>query len=298
MFRLVAGLAVVLAGFGGAAPLQAGDRPADGLNIEVVQSLFRDVPQGMVKVLGRPLRELIRKRTGLTGDVSIASDALTLADRLKTNQCQLGVFHGFEFAWAKERNADLIPLVVTVYPSGHPQACVVVRTDNPAATLGQLKSVAVPKGTKAHCLAYLDKQRAKLSEGVAAPNGKGQLSAEEALDGVVSAQCEAALVDISALAGYQKLQPGAFKRLRILCESDKFPQNVIAYSKGAITDAEADQLREVLTGAHTTPTGKPLMMLWSITRFAAVPADYQAQLDKCAKSYPTPTKREVAEGGR
>lgn len=297
MFRVGAGLAVVLAGFGGTTPIQAGDRPTDGLNIEVVQSLFRDVPQGMVKVLGRPLRELIHKRTGLTGDVTTVSDALTLADRLKTNQCQLGVFHGFEFAWAKERNADLIPLVVTVYPSGYPQACVVVRRDNPAATLAELKGVTVPKGTKAHCLAYLDKRRAKLSESVAAPNSKERMSAEEALDGVVSAQCEAALVDVSALAGYQKLQPGAFKRLRILCESDKFPQNVIAYSKGSITDAEANQLRDVLTGAHKTPTGKPLMMLWSITRFAAVPADYQAQLDKSAKAYPVPTKREAVGGG-
>jgi ABC-type phosphate/phosphonate transport system substrate-binding protein len=298
MFRLGAGLAVVLAGFGWTTSARAGDRPADGLNIEVVQSLFRDVPQGMVKVLGRPLRELIQKRTGLTGDLTTVPDALTLADRLKTNQCQLGVFHGFEFAWAKERNADLIPLVVTVYPTGHPQACVVVRNDSPATSLGQLKNITVPKGTKAHCLAYLDKQRAKLAEGVAAPNGKGHLTAEEALDGVVSAQCEAALVDISALAGYQKLQPGAYKRLRILCESDKFPQNVIAYSKGSLTDAEADQLRDVLTGAHKTPTGKPLMMLWSITRFADVPADYQAQLDKSAKAYPVPAKREVAEGGR
>ncbi len=67
---------------------------------------------------------------------------------------------------------------------------------------------------------------------------------------------------------------------------------MIAYNKGALTPEAAEQLRQVLVGAHLTPGGKPLMMLWSIKRFGDVPADYQDQLAKSAKAYPAPATAE------
>jgi ABC-type phosphate/phosphonate transport system substrate-binding protein len=287
MSFVTAGVAAALAGLGSASPARAAD-PRSGLHIQVVQGLFRDVPPSMVKVLGGPLRELIGKKTGLTGDVDTAPDALTLADRLKTNECQLGVFHGYEFAWAKARNPNLIPLVVTVYPAGKPQACVVVHKDSKFASLADLKDdqITIPRGTKGHCFAYLARQRGD----EAAPKKTCATTTEEALDAVVNGTRQAALVDIGAYQGYEKLQPGAFKNLRVLCESEQFPQNVIAYSKDALTPEAADQLRRVLTEAHTTSAGKPLMSLWNIKQFANVPADYDDQLGKCAKCYPAPAR--------
>lgn len=288
MTRFGVGVAVALAGLGLQTSARAGDVP-QGVHIQVVQGLFRDVPPGMVKIIGRPLKDLITKRTGLTGDIDTAPDAITLADRLKAGKCQLGVFHGYEFAWARERNPDLVPLVVTVPPVGKPQACVVVRKDSKATCLGDLKNeaVTVPLRTKGHCFAYLERARTGFADGTAAPKNAA-LTAEGALDAVVSGESPAALLDVSLLAGYRKIQPGASQNLRILCESEEFPQNVIAYSKGAISEETAAQLREVLTTAHTTPAGKPLMALWAITNFDAVPADYSKQLDKIAKDYPSP----------
>jgi ABC-type phosphate/phosphonate transport system substrate-binding protein len=290
VFPLAASAAVVLAGFGSTPGVRAAD-PSAGLKIQVVQGLFRDVPPGLVKVLGGPLRQLISKKTGIGGDIDLAPDALTLADRLQANQCQLGVFHGYEFAWAKARNPDLIPLVVTVYASGKPQACVVVNKNNSCASVAELKDgdINIPRGTKGHCFAYLARQRGCE---VTAPKDKPLLSTEEALDAVVSGTSPAALVDVGAVKAYEKLQPGAAKNLKVLCKSQPFPQNVIAYNKGALSDRDAEQLRQVLVEAHTTSAGKPLMMLWNITSFAAVPADYEESLGASVKAYPCPGRSE------
>ena len=72
---------------------------------------------------------------------------------------------------------------------------------------------------------------------------------------------------------------------------------MIAYSKGALSEQSAMQLRQVLTEAHTTPAGKPLMVLWSITSFAAIPADYDEHLESIVKTYPAPTKPTAAVRG-
>jgi ABC-type phosphate/phosphonate transport system substrate-binding protein len=293
--RIGVGAAVVLAGLG-LGPAAAAADPADGLSIGVVQGLFRDVPQGMIKVLGKPLQGLIGKQVGLTPDLTMAPDALTLADRMKDKQCQLGVFHGFEFAWAKARNPDLVPLVVTIPPAGKLQAIVVVQKDAPDIKLADLKNkdVTIPRGTKGHCFAFLDRERGDFAATTARPLVKSGSTSEEALDAVVSGESPAALVDVSALAGYANLQPGACKQLRVLCESERFPQNVIAYSKGAITEEAAADLRRALTQAHTTPSGKPLMMLWNIKGFGAIPADYEEHLEKITKGYPAPAGPKAA----
>ena len=39
----------------------------------MVQGMFRDIQPAMVQALSRPLRDMIRKQTGLTGDVEIAA---------------------------------------------------------------------------------------------------------------------------------------------------------------------------------------------------------------------------------
>ena len=267
-------------------PARAADPPGD-INISVVQSMFRETPPALAKVLARPLTNIITRRTGLTGgDVDVAPDALALADQLKAGKCQLGVFHGFEFAWARKHNPNLVPLVVTVYPTGSPKAVVVVHADHKARKLADLKgtSIAVPKGSRGHCYLYLDGEDAFMASGSPPAN------AEEALTAVVAGTSPATVVDAAALVGFEKLQPGAFKNLRVLAESECFPQNVIAYQKGLLAEPSAAKLREALTDAHTTAAGKQIMMLWNIVKFDPVPRDYDDQLERVAKAYPTPVK--------
>ncbi|HET6575648.1 MAG TPA: PhnD/SsuA/transferrin family substrate-binding protein [Fimbriiglobus sp.] len=298
------GAAIALAGLALAGPARAAEPAADGVQIGMVQGMFRDIQPAMVQALSRPLRDMIRKQTGFTGDVEIVPDAFALADRMKAKRLHLGVFHGFEFAWVREQNPNIVPLAVSV-PSGRKlQACVVVHEDSPAKALADLKGgvVLVHRGTKAHCLAFLDRERVGLSADAAVPKADPTLTAERALDAVVNGDAPAALVDASALTGYEVLQPGAAKHLRVLARSEVFPLTVITYNKGLLPEATAGRIRRLLLGAHATAAGKPLMMLWNLRGFEDVPDDYDAQLERIAKSYPAPTRptavRVKADGGK
>ena len=296
--RIGAGMALALAGLALAGLALAGsahaaEPAADGVQIGMVQGMFRDVQPAMVQALSRPLRDMIRKQTGFTGDVEILPDAFALAKRMKARRLHLGVFHGFEFAWVARQHPNLVPLVVTVPPGRKFQACVVVRQDCPAKSIADLKgdAVTIHRGTKAHCLAFLDRERDGLPASTAAPKAAPALTAENALDAVINGEAPAALVDASALTGYDTLQPGAFKQLRVLARSEVFPQTVIAYNKGLLPEETAGRIRRLLLEAHNTAAGKPLMMLWNLKGFEGVPTDYDTQLERIAKSYPPPATK-------
>ena len=101
--------------------------PAESVQIGMLQGMFRDVQPAMVQAMSKPLRDMIRRQTGLTGEVDICPDAATLAEKMKARKLQLGLYHGFEFAWLRQANPDLVPLVITIPPARKLQACVVVR---------------------------------------------------------------------------------------------------------------------------------------------------------------------------
>lgn len=269
-----------------------------GLRIGMVQSMFRDVQPLMVQAMSRPLRELIQRQTGLTGEVEILEDADQLTEQLKAKKLQLGVFHGFEFAWARKVTNLLEPLVVTIPPGRKLQACVIVHKNSKFQQLADLKdeSVLIPRGTKAHCLLYLDRQRASLPSTTAIPKTKPLLTTEEALDLVVEQEVTAALIDCIGLTGYEKLQPGMVKQLRVLSRSEEFPPAVLAYNRHSVDSTILEKVRKLLTHAHETPAGKPLMMLWNLKGFEDVPADYSEQLDRIAKAYPPQSNFANASG--
>src|SRR5437660_3858231 len=83
----------------------AGDSP--GVQVGLVGSLFRDTPPALAEVLAQPIKTLMQSQTGLTGQVQVASNTFDLSRRLKDGKVQLGVFHGFEFAWARRKNPGL-----------------------------------------------------------------------------------------------------------------------------------------------------------------------------------------------
>lgn len=291
--------ACVLAGL--ALATGAGQSAEPGLQIGMVQGMFRDVQPALVQAMSRPLQDMIRKQTGLTGDVEIVPDAFALADKMRDGRLQLGVFHGFEYAWVKASNPDLTAIAVAVPPGRTLQACVVVHADSKLGGLSDLKGepVVIPRGSKAHCHLYLDRQRAALPADCAKPKTRPLVTAEEALDAVVNGDSPAALVDIAALTGYQNLQPGAAKSLKVLCRSDSFPFGVVAYHKGAVDANTVERVRQMLTNADRTPAGKPLMMLWNLKGFEDVPADYTDWLNAIRKAYPPPAASAArADGGK
>lgn len=273
-----------------AVPLSPAAGPTDTIKVGLVQGMFRDVPTPIVHAVSRPFKDLVQKNTGLGTEIDIAPDAMTLAARLKDKTYSVGVFHGFEYAWAKAKYPELQALAVSVPQGRKVQACVVVHKDATHKKLGDLseEAVVVPRGAKAYCVLYLDHLRKALPANAAKPKTKPLVTAEEALDAVVTGDSCACLVDAAQLNGYQSLQPGASKNLKVLCESDVLPPAVIAYRKGELPDNTVSQLRGGLTTAHKTAAGKPLMMMWNVRGFEEPPADLEAQLERSLKTFPAP----------
>jgi ABC-type phosphate/phosphonate transport system substrate-binding protein len=269
--------------------VQAADAKPE-LKIGMVSGMFRDVEPSMVQALAKPFRDLMSKQTGFSGDVEIVDDPMTLTEKLKDKKLQLGVFHGFEFAWAKQKCDDLVPLVITMPPGGKVQGVVVVHRDSKYKTLADLKgdSIVIPRGAKAHTLAFIEKARTGFADDVATPKFQVKLTPEDVLNNVSSGDDKAALMDIGAMEGYRSLQPGAFKTLRVLEASEEFPPAVVAYRKGTLTDAEVEQIRKGLSGAAKTPSGKMLMTLWNLKGFTVADEAYTKSTDDILKAYPVP----------
>lgn len=282
VWAILVGAAVLPRGSAGDAPVR--------LKIGMLQGMFRDVQPVMVQAMSGPFRSMFERQTGLTGDVEIVPDAATLANKMKDGKLQLGVFHGFEYAQVRIRHPDLRPIVVSMPHGRTCQAYVVVNEANKAGKLADLagEQLVIPRGIKAHCLAYLDKARSGLPDTVAKPNPQPTLTTEEVLNGVADGTNAAALVDVGAYNGYLHYQPGAAQRLRVLCKSEVFPVSVIAYRKGTVDEGSVSQIRSGLIGACTKAHCKPLLMLWNLKGFEDVPADYDAQLENILKAYPTP----------
>src|SRR5207302_6488343 len=152
------------------------------------QTLVRDPPPDMIAAIAKPLPSPIEKTIGVTGGAKLVPDANTLATELDDKKVQIGVFHGFEFGWQKARHPDLVPLLIAV-PNGELlKAVIVVNETNPAKSLADLKnqSVVVSKGTKAHCLLYLDDLRKGLEATTGAKLEKPALTTGEVLHEVAT----------------------------------------------------------------------------------------------------------------
>lgn len=266
------------------------------LKIGMLSGMFRDQQPKVVELMGKQFRDLMTKHVGYSGDVEVVDCPFALCDKLKENKVQLGVFHGFEFAWAQQKCDDLVPLIVTCPPGGTVQAMVVVPADSPAKTLADLKGeVLIPRGAKAHTLVFLGKLREGLPADAAKPVAKTDQTPEDVMNAVVGGKASAALVDVGALDGYKVLNPGGWKGLRVLAKSEEFPPAVVCYRKGTLTDEQAAKIRDGMTASCKTPTGKLLMTLWNLKGFEAPPKGYQASLDDILKAYPAPKEDGKAE---
>ncbi len=265
------------------------------VRIGLVGSLFRNMPEPVMKMLMAPFRSLLEMQTGMTGELVAGGDAASLGRQLKEERVHFGVFHGFEFAWARLKNPDLKPLVLCVNGNGKLRAELVVRRAEGVSAVGELRgqSVALPRFSREHCRLFLERrctapgcEPANFFKRVTSPE-----DAEEALDDVVDGRCTAAVVDTLALDTYRKFKPGCAARLRTLLESEWFPPAVVAYQPGILQEELLDRFRDGMLAANSTDRGKRLLELCRITAFRPIPEDYNRMLDAIAKVYPPPAAR-------
>jgi ABC-type phosphate/phosphonate transport system substrate-binding protein len=235
----------------------------------------------------------MESQTGVSGQLVPSGDAESMGQELIAEKLHLGVFHGLEFAWARQKFPELQPLVIAVNQRPHLHALVLVRTDSPIKEFGDLKgkTLALPRQTREHCRHFV--QRRSQDDG-----GPQQFFArittpanvEEALDDVVDQIVQATVVDGVSLECYQRRKPGRFAKLKIVQQSEVFPAAVVAYRPGALAEATLHRFRQGMLNANQTLLGRQLLTLWKLTGFQPVPADYEQILTEIVKAYPAPAK--------
>ena len=122
--------ALVLVGWlGSAASARADEKKARRLRIAMVESLFRDSPAALAKPVVEAFRMMVQAQTGLDSEILRGDPACRLGGRICDNDVQIGIFQGVEYAWAKQKNPELKPLMVIInqQPRRH-GALVVART--------------------------------------------------------------------------------------------------------------------------------------------------------------------------
>lgn len=292
-----AGLAAVLLAGGltlnGFAPGAAGQAEGgDTVRIGLVQSLFRDVPAPLVQMLAFPFRSLMRAQTGLEGQLVTAPDCFDLGRQLEEGKVQLGVFHGIEFGWAREKYPKLQPLCIAINRDRQLYAYLVVREDSGARNLTDLKgqALALPKGSREHCRLFLDRQCARCGQPTAKLFGRitSQANVEGALDDVLRGKVQVAVVDGVSLECYRQVKPGCHARLKILQKSELFPAAVIACRADVLNAETVERFKTGMITANQNERGRELMTMWKLTAFEAIPDDYEQAVANITRLYPAP----------
>jgi ABC-type phosphate/phosphonate transport system substrate-binding protein len=289
-----AALATALA-LGAAAPGQAPE-----VRIGVIQSLFRDIPDPLAQALLQPFRALLKIQTGMTSKISRAADAETLGKQLNDGKVDFAVFHGFELAWARQKFPDLRPLMIAVNKHRHLYAHLIVRTDNKAKSLADLRDTTfgLPFRTKEHCRLFLDRLCEKQDATAATFFAKvvHPITVEDALDDVIRGKLDATLVDGVAWEAYAALKPGCCNRLKCITLSAAFPASVLAYKRnGNVSSSVLKQFSEGLIAANRNARGRELLNLWKLTAFEPIPTNYQQSLDHILSVYPQQSEPAAAD---
>ncbi|MFL5242629.1 MAG: phosphate/phosphite/phosphonate ABC transporter substrate-binding protein [Gemmataceae bacterium] len=263
------------------------------IRVGVAGSMFRDAPAPLVSALMKPFKSLLDTQTGINGQMVAAGDAEDLGKQLADDKVQLGVFHGFEFAWAQLKHPELKALIITINPPSCCRVNVVIAKDDNCKVLADLKGkvVAIPMHTREHCHLFIERRcldagqpMQRFFEKVTTP-----ADMEDALDGVVDGVYAAAVVDGGVLANYAKRKPGRANKLKTLIESEPFPPAVVACNPANLDEAVQKRFAEGLINAGETSKGQRLLTICRITGFETIPSGFEKELLRIAKAYPPPS---------
>jgi ABC-type phosphate/phosphonate transport system substrate-binding protein len=269
------------------------DDPSQGVKIGMIDSLFQDMPLSTVMIMMKPFAAIMEAQTGVSGELVPSGDALALGKDLSENKVQLGIFHGIELAWARQKYPELKPLMIAINQQPHLHAYLVTRDDSGITTAGDLDEsvVTLPRHSLQHCRLFVRRrcrghrrEARELASRPAAPP-----TVEDALDDVVDGVIKATVVDGVSLDCFKRRKPGRFARLKVLEVSEVFPAAVVAYRPGVLDEATLDKFRNGMLGADQSAVGKQMLTLWKLTGFANVPDDYEQNLTDIAKVYPVST---------
>lgn len=267
---------------------------APAMRIGVINSLAPGVPTGLLAMAMKPFRTYMEDQTGSSGEIVRGGDALELATALKDEKVQIGIFHGHEFAWAKQKHGDLEPIVVCMNHMRSVRAVLVVGAKCKAEKCADLESkdVSLPKDGRDHCRLFFEQRCVKA--GVEPTKFFARIArpaeTDDALDDVAAGKVAAAVVDAVALERYKKDNGKRAEKLRLMLESEPFPPGVVGYFKGKFPDGEVKKLRDALIKARDNERGRATLALLKLSNFEAAPDGFEDTLKACAKAFPPPAK--------
>ncbi|MBI1829927.1 MAG: PhnD/SsuA/transferrin family substrate-binding protein [Planctomycetes bacterium] len=274
----------------------AGDADAQpkAIRIGMAKTFIAERPKSFVEIATDEFKDVLKKTTGLAGDLDSKSEPFALADKLDGKQFDFGIFHAHEFAWVQKKHPDLEPILIAPGKNRLERAYVIVHKTDSAKTLGDLvgKKLDLAEGTSEPCRLYLDKLCKDVAQKAPAAffgSIAKSDSPKEALDETARGKVQATIVDAATLDFYREIKLPVFeKNLRILHESIAFPPTVIAWRKGTVDGATLKQFRDGLLKAHTIPDGRDMMKTWNIENFEIPTKDYDKALAEISKAFPAP----------
>jgi ABC-type phosphate/phosphonate transport system substrate-binding protein len=259
------------------------------MRIGMASTFFKDMPGPMVHSCTRLFQTLMESQTGLKGKIVPGGSAFDLAAKLKAREVQLGVFHGFEFAWAQQKYPGLRPLMIAVNQKRHLHACIVVRKDQSAADFSSLagKKFAVCSSSE-HSMLFLD--RRCQAQGKRPDQFFGTIKATatpgDALADLAAGKVDGAVVDVLSLPCFKSRNPAGYSKIKVLEKSPAFPAGVVAYYAGALDKSTLKRFKTGMLNATNTAYGRHLLTFAKMTGFEPVPKDYQHLLTQVVKTYP------------
>ena len=128
------------------------------VRIGMMRTIFKDTPDSLLQILMKPFSSVMESQTGLSGDLVMSPSYDKLGKQLCDGEIQVGVFHGFEFAWAKLKYPDLEPLMLAVNNKAILKSYVVVADNSGIKSVDDLKgkSVSFARGNREHCRLFLE----------------------------------------------------------------------------------------------------------------------------------------------
>ncbi|QVL33035.1 PhnD/SsuA/transferrin family substrate-binding protein [Telmatocola sphagniphila] len=294
---------LLLAGTGFTLPVSAQETPIkpnvpivpaslkkNDVRIAFPESIFRNVPSSLLKFTSTPFNKIVYDTTGMNSLVTHDRDWASVAEKLEKGDYEVAVFLGHEFAWAKEKYPDFEPMVCSAPLHKTQQAFFIVKYDNEAKSIADLKDskIALPHGFVDHSLLYFQSQVRKCLgddcklNGVYCPE-----TIEDALNDVINGKASMALTDSASWEYFQNNQPGRASNLKVMCSSEVFPAACIAYRKGKLNPNTVDQMTNGLIGASKNANALALLRMIKLQGFEPISKTYNDELKKIAQLYPS-----------
>jgi ABC-type phosphate/phosphonate transport system substrate-binding protein len=263
------------------------------VKIGLVNSLFREVPQWAVMIAMQPFKNFLDAKMAVNSKLLNGGSPRQMGKDLTTGELDLGVFHGVEFAWARQKYPKLKAMFIAVNRVPVLHAHLIVNKNAKLDNLAALrnKKLLMPMRSREHCWMFLEKRCTRPGT---KPNRyfdfRTALSNDDALSAVAKRNAHAAVVDEVDWDDFKKNNPVQAANLRPLVSSEPFPCALVAYLPGHLNNKLAAKFKEGMLQAHKQPQGKDMLKVMRITGFEDVPDDFDKQLAAVAKAYPPDVK--------